>query len=198
MENCHCYFIHRRLSLPANHRMGKPIAEHCVSQQERLNEMKDWISPLGISVVLFLVVGALYIFTGGATALLLNKFDLNDLIVSNRTDSIVFGKAPAELLRDDPALFQLRTILLFIVGGLLFVAGCFQIALTWFGLRQGQMWALATLTIGDVAILPFWILALRPYFQQNVNLTLADLPPFMWIPAALLLPAVVLGWIGLR
>jgi len=160
--------------------------------------MKNWISPLGISVVLFLVYGAIYILTGGLTALLLNKFDAKDLIFSNRTDSIVFGKAPTELLRDDPALFQLRTILLIIVGGLLFAAGCFHIALTWFGLRQGQMWALTTLTIGGVAILPFWILALRPYFQQSVNLTLADLPPFMWVPAALLLPAVVLGWIGLR
>jgi len=32
---------------------------------------------------------------------------------------------------------------------------------------------------------------------RGVNLTLFDVPPFMWVPAALLLPAVVLGWIGL-
>lgn len=158
----------------------------------------QWLSPLGISVVLFLLYGLVYILIGVLTPLLLNRgIGPTILIVSPRTDSIVFGRSPAELLRDDPALFQLRTILLRIIGGLLFAAGCFHLALTWFGLRQGQPWALAALTVGGLAVLPYWYLALRPYFQPGVNLTLGDTPPFMWVPAALLLPAVVLGWIGL-
>ena len=149
--------------------------------------------------MLFLLYGVVYILIGGLTPFLLNaEIDQQILIISNRTDSIVFGRAPSELRRVDPALARLRTILLTIVGGLLFAAGCFHLALTWFGLRQGQTWALVALTLGGVAVLPFWILALRPYFQQGVNLTLADMPPFMWLPAALLLPAVVSGWIGLR
>lgn len=158
----------------------------------------QWLSPLGISVALFLLNGILYILIGALTPLLLNKgVGPIMLIVSPRTDSIVFGRAPAEILRDDPALFQLRTILLRIIGGLLFTAGCFHLALTWFGLRQGQAWALVALAVGGFAVLPFWYLALRPYFREGVNLTLFDAPPFMWVPAALLIPAVVLGWIGL-
>jgi len=47
-------------------------------------------------------------------------------------------------------------------------------------------------------VLIFWLAALRPYFRPGVNLTFGDVPPFMWVPAALLLPAVILGWIGLR
>ena len=158
-----------------------------------------WFSPLGISVVLFLLYGAIYILIGGLAPFVLNtEIDQQILIISNRTDSIVFGRAPSELRRDDPALARLRTILFTIMGGLLFVAGFFLIALTWFGLRQGQTWALAALTIGGMVVFPYWFLALRPYFQPGVNLTLADMPPFMWVPAVLLLPAVVLGWIGLR
>ena len=158
-----------------------------------------WLSPLGISVLLFLLCGALYVLIGALTPLLLNRgIGEPILIVSPRTDSIVFGRAPAELLQDDPALFRLRTILLTIVGGLLFAAGCFHLALTWFGLRQGQGWALAALAIGGISVLPYWWLALRPYFQPSVSPTLGDLPPFMWVPAALLLPAIIFGWLGLR
>ncbi len=158
----------------------------------------QWLSPLGISVALFLLYGGLYVLIGVLAPLLLNRgIGPAILIVSSRTDSIVFGRSPSEILRDDPALFQLRTILLRMIGGLLVTAGCFHLALTWFGLRQGQTWALAALAIEGFAALPFWYLALRPYFQQGVNLTLFDVPPFMWVPAALLLPAVVLGWIGL-
>jgi len=72
------------------------------------------------------------------------------------------------------------------------------ISLSWFGLRQGQGWALVALSLGGFAVLPFWWMALQPYFQKGVLLTLADLPPLMLIPGLLLVPAVVLGWIGLR
>src|SRR6185369_7886003 len=119
------------------------------------------------------------------------------LFTSSRLDTIVFGQKPSELLSDDPKLARLRTILLLVIGGLLVTAGCFQLAITWFGLRQGQTWALAALTIGGLVVLPFWFAALRPYFQPDVSLMLFDTPPFIWIPVALLLPAVVLGLIGL-
>lgn len=36
--------------------------------------MKTWFSALGISVMLFLVYGAIYILIGGLTALLLNNW----------------------------------------------------------------------------------------------------------------------------
>jgi hypothetical protein len=158
----------------------------------------QWFSPLGISVALFMLSGGLYVLIGVLTPLLLNRgIGPTMLIVSTRPDTIVFGRSPSEMLRDDPALFQLRTILIIILGGLLFALGCFHFAITWFGLRQGQTWALVALAIGGLAVLPFWYIALRPYFEPGVNLTLFDVPPFMWVPAALLVPAVVLGWIGL-
>ena len=158
----------------------------------------QWLSPLGIAVIIFLLEGILFNLIGGLALLLLNRnVGPSLLIVSNRTDSIVFGRSPEDLLRDDPALFKLRTILLHIMSGLLFALGCFHVAVVWFGLRQGQPWALAVLAIVGFAVLPFWWVALRPYLVREVALTLGDVPPFMWIPALLLLPAVFLGWIGL-
>jgi len=59
-----------------------------------------WFSPLGISVVLFLLHGAIYILVGG----LLNtdtEIDQQLLIIANRTDSIVFGRATIGSARRD-------------------------------------------------------------------------------------------------
>ncbi len=96
------------------------------------------------------------------------------------------------------ALARLRTSLLNIIGGLLVAAGLLVSALAWFGLRAGQTWAYVALTVGGIAELPFWWLVLRPYFQADVAVTLLELPPFMWITTALLIPVVIFGFIGLR
>ena len=159
----------------------------------------NWISASGISVALFLLCGAVYVLIGLLTPVLLNRgIGPPILIISNRTDAVVFGRDPKELLESDPALAMLRTILLTIIAGLLVTAGCLVIALAWFGLRGGQAWALAALTLAGIVVLPFWGLVLRPYIQAGVPLALGDLPPFMLVPTSLLLPAVILGWIGLR
>ena len=155
----------------------------------------QWSSPLGFAVVLFLLSALLYLSIGMLTPIFKSA---GAGIVSNRTDTQLFGQSPAELTSLDPAFGQLRAILLDIIGGLLVVAGLFQLAITWFGLRQGQTWALVVLAVGGLVALSFWFLALRPYLQAGITLTLGDIPPFMWVPAVLLLPAVVLGWIGLR
>jgi hypothetical protein len=117
----------------------------------------QWFSPLGISVMLFLLYGGVYILIGGLSPFVLNTaVDQEILVISGRTDTIVFGHTPAELRRDNPELVQLRTLLLTITGGLLLTTGCFHLALTWFGLRQGQLWALIALAIGGVTVLPYW------------------------------------------
>lgn len=156
------------------------------------------LSPLGASVVLFLIYGGLYILIGILTPFFQDtETGRQTLFTSPRPDTIVFRQKPVELLTSDTALSRLRTILLRVIAGLLVTAGCFHLAITWFGLRQGQSWALVALTVGALVVLPFWFAALRPYFQPGVDLSLGDIPPFMWVPAALLLPAFILGWIGL-
>lgn len=158
-----------------------------------------WISPLGISVSLFLVIGALWILVGALTVPFLNwRQETGGIFVSHSTDQAYFGGSPSELLATDSALFKLRTLLLIVIAGFLLLAGFTFTLIAWFGLRQGQAWALVTLGISGLLAIGFWALALLPYFRAGIPVTIGDLPPFMWIPAALILPAILLGWIGVR
>ncbi|HEU5317910.1 MAG TPA: hypothetical protein VFX49_17495 [Chloroflexota bacterium] len=158
-----------------------------------------WGSPLGVSVVLFLVYGAIYLLIGGAWPLAHRLgADRAYLIISERTDAAVFGPSPAEILRTNHQLDQLRTILFAMMCGLMVAAGTLIATVAWFGLRRGQPWALAALVLAGVAVLPYWWIVFRPYTQVGAPIGLGDLPPFMWVPAALLGPAALVGWVGLR
>jgi hypothetical protein len=128
----------------------------------------QWASPLGIAVALFTLYALVYVAIGVLTPLLRSHdpAGVTTLIVSNRTDTQLFGQSPPQLAASDPALHQLRGILIEIIGGLLLVVGIFHLAVTWFGLRQGQAWALVVLAVGGIVALPFWFLALRPYLEQ--------------------------------
>lgn len=157
-----------------------------------------WLSPLGISVALFLFYGAFYIFIGALTPVMMNTEVGRQVTVSSvEKDNALLGGPLPELMQSDPALAKMRTMLMNMVGGLLVAAGILVIAVTWFGLRQGQMWALVTLALVSIVVLPFWWLVFRPFAEAGITVGLA-LPPFMLVPGLLLLPAAVLGWIGLR
>ena len=158
-----------------------------------------WLSPLGISVVFFILHGALYLLIGIAWPFAADSAASREiLIMSPRTDTTVFGDTPENVRRDNPQLIRFRRIAFNIMSGLMVTAGVMLISLAWFGLRQGHHWALGALTLASAVTLPYWWLVVRDYWQAGAPPTLGDLPPFMWIPAALLLPAVILGWIGLR
>lgn len=73
-----------------------------------------------------------------------------------------------------------------------------ELSLTWFGLREGQRWALVALAVSGLAMFPFWVLVFRPYLAAGAPLGLFDVLPWIWMSGALLVPATVLGWIGLR
>lgn len=157
-----------------------------------------WLSPLGISVALFLFYGAFYIFIGVLTPVMADtEMGRQVTISSPEKDNALLGGRTSDLLQANPAMAKLRSMLLNIVGGLLVAAGSLVIAVTWFSLRQGQLWALVALALAGVVVLPFWWLVFRPFAEAGIRVGLA-LPPFMLIPGVLLMPAVVIGWIGLR
>lgn len=157
-----------------------------------------WLSPLGISVSLFLVIGVLWVLIGALTIPLHKRSGADIVFVSNGPDSSYFGGRPSELLSPDSPLAKLRSLLLIVIAGFLLLAGVTFVAIAWFGLRGGQAWTLYALAAaGGMAIL-VWTLALSAYVRAGVSLTLGDIPPFMWVPAVLIVPATVLGWLGLR
>jgi hypothetical protein len=157
-----------------------------------------WLSPLGISVALFLLYGAVYFLIGALAPVMQNTAIGRQATISNPAkDSALLGSATPDLLQASPALLKLRTMLLNMIGGLLVTAGILVLAVTWFGLRQGQGWALGTLALAGLAVFPFWWLVFRPFGEAGIRVGL-DWPPFMLVPTVLLGPAIVLGWIGLR
>lgn len=154
------------------------------------------LSPLGISVILFLLVGVLFLVIGVLTPFMLKAE--GGLAVTERTDSAYFGGSPNDLLAADPALGKLRDILMTWISGCFVAMGMMFLAVTWFGLREGRAWSLATLAIAVVSAVVLWAISLLPYPRAGVRFTLGDLPPFIWVPAVAVLPATILGWIGIR
>lgn len=154
------------------------------------------MSALDWSAGLFLVHGFLWIAIGVLTPPLIRRdIARRTLIFSNASDTKAFGVEPAELLGDE-RVRKLWTTLLDIVAGLLAVGGILVVAVAWFGLRAGERWALVTLTIVPPASLVYWMIAARPFQRAGVRLRLVDVPPFMWVPTAVAMPAIVLGWMS--
>ena len=169
-----------------------------MNQPEALFEF-HWGSPLGISVLLFLLSGVLHLLIGLLTPFFMDSgFARQVLFISNRTDAALFGTEPSQLLQQNPELSKLRVVLKGVFGGWLVVIGIFTLSVAWFGLRQHQMWSLFTLGTCGLIMLPFWYITFRPYLQAGIPMGFADLPPIFWIPAVTLVPAFILGWIGLR
>lgn len=156
-----------------------------------------WLRPLGISVVLFLLFGVMNVFVGGMIPFLTRADQATYLLMSERTDSVLFGDTPAGLGKINETLGLFRYLLLLWLAGLFLGFGLFQLAVTWFALRQGQAWALWTLTVSDLVMLPYWFLILSTYIRGGVTPAIGDLPPL--ISYLVVIPiAALLGWLGLR
>ena len=158
-----------------------------------------WLSPLGIAVGLFLLYGV-WLVLAGILFPIYGRFggSFQALITSERTDTATLGKRPAELLRDDAALATVRQSMADWLSGLWFCFGIMQIALTWFGIRQGQRWALWTVSLADLGMIPFVGLYLEPVLRARAPLNLADPPPILMFSVFVIPVAVVLAWLGSR
>ena len=158
-----------------------------------------WFSSLGISVILFLVYGTFYLFIGVLTPIMWDSSLVKPgIIMSPRTDEKLFGAEPGKMLAENKPIANLRKIMLAMLAAMLVVSGLLVIATAWFGLRTGNTWALIVLTIVGIVVLPFWWLVFKPYLDAGIKITLADAPPFIWVPAMLYLPAIIFGWIGVK
>ncbi len=160
----------------------------------------QWVSPLGVSVILFLLFGLMNVVIGVLIPFFIRPDRLvtsNILLMSERTDTVLFGGSPSELITQNKTLGLLRLLLDYWLAGLLLSFGLFQVAVTWFGLREGQAWALWILTVSDLAMLPYWYLILNTYARAGAVPGPGDVPPFL-LYLAVIPVAAVLGWLGMR
>lgn len=158
-----------------------------------------WGSFQGLAVALFLVAACLHLLIGVLGPLLAfnSAAGRSILFVSARTDTALYGAKPDALLASEPRLELFRRTAFTAMSALLVGLGICEVALAWFGIGGGHRWALVALAASGLAMLPYWALVFRPYVAAGIPLSLADLPPFIWVPAAALVPACVLGWAGL-
>ncbi|MHB1131786.1 MAG: hypothetical protein ACYC4L_05290 [Chloroflexota bacterium] len=124
---------------------------------------------------------------GGADYLLLNP----------PQDTALFGRPPSEVMRESPALATYRGLATDLLSGLWFAFGAFQLALTWFGLRRGHIWAWWTLALAHGGQAAAWLAVLRPYLERGVRLSLF-MPPLLLYPLTVLPIATILTWLGIR
>lgn len=159
------------------------------------------MSALGIGVALFLGWGVFNVFIGVVATIITGASSglvSNILVLSPRTDAAMFGGDPRDLVRDFPALFALQRVLLTWLSALLVAFGLLVIAVAWFGLRNGESWALAVLSACWLVVLAGFALLFKRYIDAGVSLSLGDLPPLFHYPVFLVTPAILLCWIGLR
>jgi hypothetical protein len=157
-----------------------------------------WTHPLGISVILFSAIGLLWIVIGVLAVPLHKRGNPDYLFVSQPVDTAFFGAPSSQLAPFDSPLAKFRTLLITVLSGGLVAAGALFISVALFGLKQGHAWALAALAIAGLAAVVFWWIALLPYFRAGIPVGVGDLPPFIWVPSALIPPATILGWLGIR
>jgi hypothetical protein len=152
---------------------------------------------LQIGSILFLIGGLFDALIGAATPIVTRMTRPNILMLSAQSDLLLFGKNPGDLLHESTSLALLYRLTFDLIGTLLLVFGLLVAALAWFGLRHGEWWALLTLVGVEVIFIAGWIVVLSPYIQRGIPIQLGALPPNLFVPAILLIPAGLLSAIGL-
>jgi hypothetical protein len=158
-----------------------------------------WLSPLGASVVFFLLYGAALCVALGLqwTILLHTRNRQPALLTPEHTDTVVFGQPPAIFYQNDPVLFTVDRAEEDWRDGMAFCFGIALIALAWFGLRRGLRWALWTLTLAGLGMIPYAGLFMEPVLRSGAPWTLLDPPPVLTFQVLIVPIAVMFGWIGL-
>ena len=164
-----------------------------------------WLSPLGISALLFLGFSLVCLIFGTLAPVLVRRYGpgspsaslMDWFVFSPRADAAYFGKPPAELVRETPAIAELHVTLLNLFGGFLICLAIAQFCLVWFGLRAGHGWALWALAISDFAVVVHYWAWVVPPFRRVFPLAFSDLHPYVLYPMVAVPIAALLGWIGL-
>ncbi len=161
----------------------------------------QWHSSLGIATGLFLSYGLFGLVVAAIlTPFLARRMQRRILLIGPKSDTILFGRTPSELLNACPEVGLVQHTLVMLMAGALMSFSILQLALTWYGLKNGEAWAFWALVIGDLSILPFLAFYLRPFIQRGAPVLPRGLaaPPIFYFPVVIIPIAAVLGWLGLR
>jgi len=155
---------------------------------------------LNLSAGLFILGGVVDALIGILTPFVTRRtpLPLDAFLQNPGADRQLFGESPQRLLATDAPLAMLYRTTFDLIGMLLLVFGVLQVAVAWFALRAGHGWALGALVVADVLFIAGWGLVYSQYLRRDIAFGDIGVPPNLLIPAVLLIPAAVLGFLGLR
>ena len=164
----------------------------------------QWLSPLGIAAIIFLIHGVMVIVAALAAFWLYRRpggtkryAGRGGLLLSGRTDSAYLGRSVSEIIEENKILTTVTDLIMKIWAGWWLSFGVFEVALVWFGVRQGLVWAFWTVVFSNLVVLAGFASVAREFIRRNVRLGF-DLPPVALYALICTPIAIVLGFIGLR
>lgn len=162
----------------------------------------SWNSPIGVSVIIFLLMNFIYLLVGIFPPILFRFFGnllsvKLGLVFSPASDVAAFGKNAIELMKENPSALVIKTTFYDVITGLYLAHAILHFCLIWFCLIRGQTWSFWALTFSDLAVIGFYLLAARNLSTHLAPLKFGNLMPFATVPGILLPFAVIFGYIGL-
>ena len=164
----------------------------------------EWLSPLGISTTLFIIIGVVYTMLGilgpflyysGAAKI------TKQIFLGEQADTYLLGKTPEEFMNESPQVEKFIELMMIVAWSLSAGMGILQLGVTYFALKPGESWALWTLGISNMLTLSvFWFIIIIPVIAK-INISWWKsifIHPYAFIPTILFPIAMILGWIALR
>ena len=153
-----------------------------------------WSSKLGIRVILFLIYGGMHALSGLAPLFVrVASFDDRVLYMSDRADAVYYGETPSDLQIRIPEIRKFKDTMDSAWSTPRCAGGLLVMAVAWFALRRGEMWALGALTVSGLVVIPLYAVMFIPYIRAGAPVMFAH-PPYLSLPVMLLAPAAIFGW----
>jgi hypothetical protein len=164
----------------------------------------SWASALGGAIIAFLASSVVYgaIAVGGLV--MTHRYGVGrvpgspSIFLSADVEQPMLGRPTADLMADSPGLARILGLVMDAFLGMMLGFAILLAAIAWFGLRDGQVWALWTAVLGNVAMLGiYWGVAIGPFLRESGVGYFRIWHPYALVPTILVPIGAILGWIGL-
>jgi hypothetical protein len=162
-----------------------------------------WLSALGGSVAAFLASSLVYALIAIGGLVVTHRYGVGrvpgspSLFLSADIEAQLLGRPTAELMAASPGLARVLGIVMDALLGMMLGFALLLAAVTWFGIRDAQAWALWAAVIGNGAMLAvYWLVAIVP-FMREAKVGYGQLwHPYALVPTILVPVGAALGLVA--
>jgi hypothetical protein len=168
------------------------------------SETFTWLSALGGSVAAFLASSIVYGLIAIGGLVVTHRYGVGRvpgsaaIFLSPEIEAPMLGGPTADLMAASPGLARILGIVMDAFLGMMLGFAVLLAAVTWFGVRDGQAWALWAAVVGNAAMLSvYWLVAILP-FMRDAGVGYFQLwHPYALVPTILVPSGTVLALIAL-